>query len=113
MENLMPLQIDQQPRFIQFLAEIADAMKDNAFGLTIEYEAIQVRPRTETSNGLLGLRVVMTDEEGEAETAMLYANGTFKNKNMVKLEIEGRDGFVGCCSNPHSILAIIWFGGTN
>ncbi len=113
MEPQMPLSIDQLPRFMQFLAEIAEQMKDNDFGLTIAYEAVQVRPRTETSNGLLGLRVVVTDSDGSTEAAMLYANGTYKNKSLIKLEIDNRDGSVICCDNARAILAIIWFGGSN
>ncbi len=100
------------PRFLQFLAKVAEAVAERAVeeeAGQVRHEVLKLRERTEQSNGLSCIRIIHTNDEGEETSFRMFAAGAYRDKNMIKLEREDEDEYVIVSSSPHLVLAYISF----
>ncbi len=109
------------PRFLSFLVNVAESVAERAEedGVgKVEHEVVQLRERTETSNGLACVRITHVGEEGEEAAFRMFAAGAYRDKNLIKLEREGvaeqdaedeENECVYVSSNPSLVLAYISF----
>jgi hypothetical protein len=100
------------PRFLSFLVKVADAVAERAEedGVgKVEHEIIQLRERTESSNGLACVRMTHTSEEGDVSAFRLFAAGAYREKNLIKIEKEDDEEQeqVYVSSHPTLVLAYI------
>ncbi|MDX1564423.1 MAG: hypothetical protein R3236_03405 [Phycisphaeraceae bacterium] len=102
------------PRFLAFLVNVAESVAERAEedGVgTVKHEVVQLRERTESSNGLACVRITHVGDEGEEAAFRMFAAGAYRDKNLIKLEREDDEEqeFVYVSSNPNLVLAYISF----
>lgn len=100
------------PRFLSFLVKVSDAVAEQAEedgAGKVEHEIVQLRERTEGSNGLACVRIVHTSDEGETSAFRMFAAGAYREKNLIKIEKEDDEEQeqVFVSSNPTLVLAYI------
>lgn len=111
----MNVKTENMPRFLRFLVNIAEGMREFAgmeFDCEIEHEVVEILPRSDTGSGLTGLKVRGYNAGGQGDDfeVILFAAGTYRNKSMVKITREGEEAHALVSSSPKVVFTTAWYG---
>ena len=107
----MNVDVERLPRFLRFLVNVAKAVEveANKWNVEMSYQIKEIEPRSDHGSGLTGVELSF-EADGETATAMIFAAGTYRNKSMVKIKMEGEDSHDLVSSSPKVVFATVWFG---